>query len=423
MGIGASVSVESDAWAAAVRSYGERLHGIAGTNHHVVSPLGAWLLLALCAPLARDRECDNLTDALAADPQDAAAFARLLLSAPHPVVAGAAGVWVRHNLVTPGVAGWIAALPEAVDTGDIPAQAHLDAWASEKTSGLIARFPGQITPDLTFLLASALATKITWDDPFEVVDSTALGQGPWSRQVRTVLRAHPRHHNYLTVTRRAGTVGVHLAGARAGLLVASVIAERDVAPGDVLAAAQEIVCCEARRRGSVSGLSLFKLPLGQGPAWTVDEARVQTVSPNRREETISSVMPAWTADTQLDLAADPLGFPAAARALGRALDNVDTSYRARHSATARFSALGFEAAAVTGIGAMAIPGRLRRTRQRYATIRFAHPYAVVAAVAEGDSGAGGPAPDPWRGLPVFSAWISKPAEAEPSTGLAQEGAT
>jgi len=414
MRLGNSASVEGDAWASAVRSYGERLHGLAGAGHHVVSPLGAWLLLALCAPLARNRERDNLTDALGADPQDATAFAKSLFSMPHPVVACAAGVWVRHKLVTPGIAGWIADLPEAVDTGDVPAQAELDAWASERTSGLIAQFPGQITPDLMFLLASALATKITWDAPFEVVDSADLGEGAWARKVKRVLRAHPRHDNYLTVTRRAGTVGVHLAGTRAGLLVASVVAERNVAPGDVLGAAQEIVCHEARRRGSISSLSLFKLPLGEGPAWTIDEARVETFSPNRREESIGSVMPAWTADTQLDLAAESLGFPSAARAVGQALGAVDTSYRARHSATARFSALGFEAAAVTGIGAMALPGRRRRTRQRYATIRFAHPYAVVAAVAGDGPVASGPVAGPWGGLPVFSAWVSEPAEAEPS---------
>ena len=36
----------------AVAGYSRRLHAVAGSGHHVASPLGAWLLLALCAPAA-----------------------------------------------------------------------------------------------------------------------------------------------------------------------------------------------------------------------------------------------------------------------------------------------------------------------------------------------------------------------------------
>src|SRR6266487_4741073 len=36
--------------AAAVARYAGWLHRVAGEDHHVASPLGAWLLLALCGP-------------------------------------------------------------------------------------------------------------------------------------------------------------------------------------------------------------------------------------------------------------------------------------------------------------------------------------------------------------------------------------
>ena len=38
----------------AVAGYARRLHAAAGPGHHVASPLGAWLLLALCAPATRN---------------------------------------------------------------------------------------------------------------------------------------------------------------------------------------------------------------------------------------------------------------------------------------------------------------------------------------------------------------------------------
>ena len=67
--------------------------------------------------------------------------------------------------------------------------------------------------------------------------------------------------------------------------------------------------------------------------------------------------------------------------------------------------VGFEAAAVTGL-AVAMAMRVPRTGLiRTAELRFGHPFAVVAVPA-GD-------PGPWRGLPVFSAWVAQPEDAGP----------
>jgi hypothetical protein len=82
---------------------------------------------------------------------------------------------------------------------------------------------------------------------------------------------------------------------------------------------------------------------------------------------------------------------------------------------ARYSRTGFEAAAVTAMAAR-VAARIP-ARHRVAELRFAHPYAVVAiatdpAVPPADReryGAGG---SPWRGVPVFSAWVSAPDDAD-----------
>jgi len=81
---------------------------------------------------------------------------------------------------------------------------------------------------------------------------------------------------------------------------------------------------------------------------------------------------------------------------------------------ARYSAVGFEAAAVTGLAVLVSARVSRPGRRRTATVRFAHPFAVVAAAFD-DTRAyhASPVPSAWHGLPVFSAWVSEPTDADP----------
>jgi hypothetical protein len=373
------------------------------------------VLVALCATVAGD---ERGRGELGADPVLAAAFAARLLADPHPLVAAGAGAWVRPARETTRIKQWRAELPAVVDTGDIPSQEEIDRWAAERTFGLIERFPIDLSEDVVCLLATALATKVSWEVAFEVVDAAALGPSRWPAALRRVLRpppGDPRHCQYLAGTDRAGTVGVHLTGARGGLLVGSVIADPAVPAGDVLAAAEEIVTAEARRAGSVARLSLFDLPLGEGPAWSISEQQADTTAPDGREEQVISVLPAWSARTDLDLPDDEaLGFAAAARALAEALELAEWWCDARQAAMARYSAVGFEAAAVTG-PAVLVSGKVSRPgRRRAADLRFAHPFAVVAAAFDDPRARhASPVPSAWHGLPVFSAWVSEPTDADP----------
>jgi hypothetical protein len=67
--------VSDQDWSGALAGYAERLHAGAGSDHHVVSALGAWLLVALCGPLADDGARPELADVLGADPMEANQFA------------------------------------------------------------------------------------------------------------------------------------------------------------------------------------------------------------------------------------------------------------------------------------------------------------------------------------------------------------
>jgi hypothetical protein len=378
--------------AAPLAAYAVRMHTPAGAAHHVASPLGAWLLAALCAPVGDE----ELAAALGADLDTAYRWAAALLDQPHEAVLSAAGLWTRGL-------DWPAALPATVETGDLPDQAWLDAWADRHTLGLIKRFPIKIDPEVVLLLATALATKVSWEAPFDVAPGARLPG--WGVSSVLATPAGEYFHDCRIASTAAGDVAVHTARARDDLDVTSVVAAPGTPPADVIAAAYDIAAAPRR--------SLFDLPLGEGPLWTITERPARTTAPDGREERCTAVLPAWSADSDHDLGRPELGLPAAARAAAAALGLGVFRYEARQSAVAKYTRVGFEAAAVS---AMAVATGYQEPRdgvERTAELRFGHPYAVVATARDQrwDRERGVTVVGPWHGLPVFSAWVARADEA------------
>ncbi|MEV4846645.1 hypothetical protein AB0K20_25910 [Micromonospora matsumotoense] len=402
--------------------YAARLHAAIGDRHHVASPLGAWLLLALAAPAATGAVRAELAEVLGVDGETAAATAAALLDRPHPLVPSATAVWHRPGADTGPLAGWRDGLPRATATGPLPDQAGLDAWAREHTLGLIDRFPLTVSPRVLLALAGALATRISWAAPFDLVPGSALGPdrptdadadrtvGDWAGKLARALRTPEHGHRaWIASTGSAGDVAVHAAAAverdGAGLVVLSVLADPTVRPADVLAAGYALA--GAAVDGEPGRRSLFDLPLGAGPLGTLREERVRTSARDGREERQHAVLPCWSAQDEHDLTAPGLGFAAVGRALGGLL-GTQVGVEARQAAVAHYGRYGFEAAAVTGAFALTSlpPEGVRRT----AELRFGHPYAVLAVATDHRADGTGP----WHGVPVFSAWVAEPQE--PSDG-------
>lgn len=387
--------------------YAERLHRAAGDAHHVASPLGAWLLLALTGPAATGGTRTELEEALGTDVATAAETAGALLAAPHPLVASATALWERRPFA--GLAGWRAGLPEQTQTGPLPDRATLDTWAREHTGGLIEQFPLDVPPETLLILASALATKLSWADPFQVAPAEQLGSGSaWAGRLRRVLRTPAwGHRSWIAATTRAGDVAVHAAPARAdgsaGMLVVSVAAAPDVPAVDVLAAAQEVAVAAATApdEAGPDRRSLFELPLGETTLWTLREEPTRTFAADGREERASAVLPCWSAQSRHDLTPAGFGFAAATQALGELIGTPQPPYEVVQAAVARYGRFGFEAAALTAMGVLtALPPE---GVARVAELRFGHPYAVVAVATESAGG-------PWHGVPVYSAWVTEPED-------------
>ena len=398
--------------------YASQVHQLAEDDHHVASPLGAWLLLAVCAPLASGPVRSELVDSLGLDPMVAADRAAGLIDNPHPVVGSGVAVWNRPQFETDQVAAWRKSLPRATETGDIPSQARLDDWAAERTLGLIRQFPLELSADDVMVLASALATKVSWEMPFALVPGASLGSSSrWAASLEQVLASppgDPRHDQFVTETEQAGLVIVHGVRARGGLRVISVAAAAEVPAMDVIRAAYGIACAETVKPRSVQRVSLFDLQTGEGPMWMIQEEEVETPAPDGREERCRALVPAWSAQSRMDLTRNGLGFSAAAEALAAALDLGDFRYRAAQSAVASYSRVGFEAAAVTGLAVALSRPRMVPGLRRTADLRFGHPFAVVAVTVDDDSKASvrNGQHGPWHGMPVFSAWVAQPSEAD-----------
>ena len=390
----------------------------------VSSALGVWLLLAACAPAARGDHRVELEEALGCSVTEASGLLAAFMADPPPALQAALAVWVAALDATDELSAWVRGLPDQVQSGFMPTQAEADAWAERETLGLIHKFPLAIDAQTRIVLASALATKVSWRLPFEVVpaESHCAVSSPWRGAVSRLLwDGLADGHAMIARTESAGVVAVHGAVAREELTVVSVSAAPEVDRASVVAGAYEVAAtvCEEWGRGACS---LYELPLGAGHSWELSEHEVQQFgSSSQPERIVGAALPAWRAQEELDLAGSPaFGAGPAIETLRELIGpRPDDECAAKQAAVAAFTRYGFEAAAVTAFGARtsAMLAAPKRVVERRAVLRFDHPYAAVAiagwpAMPRGPKDSPGAPGTPLSGLPLFTAWVHEPIEPE-----------
>jgi hypothetical protein len=389
----------------AIARYATKFHEALGPVHSAASPLGAWILLALVAPLSTGSEREELEQVLGLPIDEACTYAKRLVATHHPAVASAVALWFAPYAQVEEIGAWLDTMPRAVARGPIPTPEECDAWARRVTLGMIETMPVAPVPGSAFLLATALATQFKWRVPFEVASGANLGG--WD--LKNVLGSW-RGHSLLYQTPSAGLVAALTVESRSDMTVTAVIAGPEVSHNRVMAAAHEI----GAGTREVRRVSLFDLPLGKGHAWKIEEETIEVASPQDRVESSRVLLPAWTANAPaVDLMQDAaFGFRAAARALLDRMPPRPDPYLvdAVQATVADYDRQGFRAASITQmreVGAARWGGRehTHSCVHRHAEVRFKRPFAVVAyADADGMS--------PWLGLPVFSAWVTEPKEAD-----------
>jgi len=291
--------------------------------------------------------------------------------------------------------------------------------------GLINQFPVAITPLTRLVLASALATKVSWQERLEVVPAAehVRDPSPWADRVQNVLldRA-PVVPLMLARTEAAGVVAVHFAVATEDVAVLSVAADTSVDRGTAFEAAYEIA--ERCRDDDLAGArcSLFDLPLGEGHSWEITEREVATFTAGERSEEIEgAVLAAWSVRGDLDLKTGGFGIePALDALLGRIGPSpLGDESVAVQSALASYTPTGFEAAAMSilslRVGSLALP--MEKGLERRARLIFDHPFPAIAlAGTTSDFTRARAGHTNMFGLPLFGVWVAEPAEPPAGTG-------
>ncbi|MFZ3495239.1 serpin family protein [Streptomyces sp. 5.8] len=363
----------------------------------VFTAAGLWPLLALLADGADDPARTELEQALGIPAETAAEAARELLAALDGVrgLRAATGVWARRDL--PLEAAWSARLPAGTRstlTGDEDTDRKaLDAWAAERTGGLVEQMPVEAGPHVDLVLASALALNLTWEKPFSE-RPVQPSHGPWSgRRLRglSVTHAFPERIRVargssgpVTLLRVPGAPGAH------GVDVHLVLGEPGAAPGEVLTTGISEVT------GALASSTARELPDGAaGPGLSLRTVDSTSPDPVARIGTVAFEL---RAEHDLLLHSELFGLTSAAARPGHfpGISSVPLAVgSARQSAVARFHAEGFEAAAVTAVGMFRGAARTRSHRVRQAEFEVDRPFGFLAVDRE-------------SGLVLFAGWVTDP---------------
>jgi hypothetical protein len=369
-----------------ISKYSKVFHQEYKNDHHIVSPLGAWMLLALLAqgtneesPLSQAAE-----KALGVTVQQSESLLKELLSTNHPAVSSALKAWLEAESLSSSnsLQNWLQEVKGycPVDV-KIPTQDELDSWVKEKSLDLIEEFPVSIDPDwFTGLFATVVATDVEWDVPMKIIPDEILSKH-WDTP--NFLLDNNSDHTFVHKDDEHGLFGVHYAKAKKGLTVYSVIAFNDIPENITLEVAHEIGA------GNHNKVSLSDLE--SNDFLKIKEVNSRTGS----RERFQSVLPAWEFSGKHDLTLVPdSGLSAAAGRLGEVGE-------IKQVIVADYSDKGFKAAALTygmvGRSAAFAP----TTKALHADLQFTKPYATVAFATDDR------AESIWNKLPVFSGVVAE----------------
>ncbi|MBT2477678.1 serpin family protein [Streptomyces sp. ISL-94] len=351
----------------------------AGGTDTAFTAAGVWPLLALLADGSGGPARAELAEALGILADAAAGAARELLAALADVrgLQTATGLWAKAGL--PLEEDWSAKLPAGARgtlTGEEDTDRKaLDAWASDRTGGLIERMPVALREDTRLVLASALALRLTWAEPFREMAGPAP-EGPWAgRILRWLIRTTASLDGVRVARGPAGPVTAVEVTGTGDVDVHLLLGEPEALPAGVLDTGIAAVT------GAVPSVSGSALPEGNpGPGLAV--STVEAHSP-RPLLLLTTVPFSLLAEHDLLDHAPLFGLETASDADFGHFPGISSEPlaigSARQSAMARFHAAGFEAAAVTAIAPRAAGAAPReRCRARRAEVHFHRPFGFVA---------------------------------------------
>lgn len=345
-----------DTSVAAANRLARRWAGTIPDGSAVQSAAVLWPLLGLLAGPAAGPVRADLAEALGLPAEEAGGAATRLLEvlSAVPQLRSALGVWADREL--PLVPEWVTGLPPStlgLLSGDTVADtAALNAWAADRTGGLVPRLPVSLDGGTLLVLASALTVRTSWAVPFEDVPWRP-DAGPWARPapVAGLRRAVADIDAVGLATTGAGPLTLLRVPGAGEVDVHLVLGEAARAASEVLPAGLAVIGGPASG-GAAEVVPGSGLPHGEaGPGLTVTQV------PSYHPDPVL-----WVRTVRFDVGSGH-DLLAAGRLFGLAGATDDRAghfpgispvplrvSQARQQVTANFTAQGFEAAAVAAIG-------------------------------------------------------------------------
>ena len=358
----------------------------------VVSGAAVWPLLAVLASGAGGRVREELERALGLPSDDALDEALRILDwlRQDGDTNAALGIWVRDDVRVKR--RWRGRLPRGV-LGQLSGdpdhdQAALDAWVREETLQVLDRMPVEIQKDTLMILAQAIALRTHWSTSFDDF-RWQPGSGPWSDRELHGLAAEAVADQVLIFETDRERVTTFRTDGEDRVDVYLVIGDEGMTPADVLAESIDRLPAQAL------GRPWSDLQVGEtAPGLVVVEEELVGDAPAVRVRTVG-----FDVIFEHDLLETPdvfgLGDAAREPELSGISDTPLVVGQAAQSARAKFTATGFEAAAVTGLYAvLGMPDPVRRM-VKVVEVSFDRPFGFIAL-------------DRITRLVLFAGWVADP---------------
>lgn len=361
------------------------------SGNAVFSGAGYYLLGLMLAAAASGKAKDELEVALAVDQVDAAQHLRQLtdLITGCDGVSQAVGLWLDPELE---ILADYAQLIAPATTGSIPQDlAILDEWVKENTQGILDKFPVEPDDNTLMLLATVLAAKADWKEPFDQRGHTWMGEryfegGLFRSSVNVDLAS--------IVSYERTKIGRLVCETVAGFDVHLLVGEPSDAPSDVLRAG--IAAC-SDQADVVTGSMLSR----RDGAGGLMVKKVQAVT---NEPLLIVSAPQFEVTSNHDLLEIPelFGLATATDSSRGHFPGLSPSplavQKASQTATAAFSADGFEAAAITVMAAMAGAAfDVNETKAQHIIFTVDRPFGFLAV-------------DRYSSLVLFAGWVASPSQ-------------
>jgi hypothetical protein len=286
--------------------------------------------------------------------------------------------WWREN-VPADVQGRLADEPHE-------SQRLIDMWVRDRTAGLIEGLPTAIAADVLALLVAVLTVRTVWKEPF-TGDMLMPQSGPWAGKRPPGLYRTSSDRNQLRVVSTAvGMLTILAVEGRDDVVVELALGEEGRRADEVLGAAFDalsdslpsVLGSELHAENDAPGVEVGLRTFAEGPSLHISLPRF-SVSANHDLLTHADLFGLQTAtDPRSGHFPRLSAFPLCVGAAGQGI-------------AASFTELGFEAAAVTRIEAVA--GGVPPLRPETIGVSFDRPFAFVARLRS-------------SGLVLLAGWIA-----------------